>query len=322
MNEVIPHYLDVVDTTIGRTGSLGVFNNVALRVGEVVGVIYPDQPNSISKRFLEYTVIIQQRDGSDPGAPTTYPNVLVSNLFGGVADKLDYTLRVQTKSDKNSGYGDGSKVLVLCINGESNSACIIGGIKDAVATRKAGIVAEKTDGHNLNFAFNGIEALIDGDGQLILTMQGATDPDNKPRSDVDTEAVGASITMSNDGSVTIANSSENFQIDRPNHQIHLNAESNITLDSGGVLIGDATDAMILGTTYRRAEDELFNNMANSLFAMGTNLTTAAAPLVALFPSTTSNLLLVAQQMFSLQVAIQKFVGTGSQYISDRHKLDK
>jgi hypothetical protein len=324
---VIPSYLQVIDTSRGRTSSLGVFNNIALRIGEIVGIIYPNDPSSISKKFIEYTIKIQQRDGSDPGTTVVYPNVMVSNLFGGLADTFTYTLRKQATSNQSSGYGNGSKVLVLCINGESNSATIVGGIRDAIAVST---VETQDDGHNLNFTFNGINATIDDSGQLDIIYGGATDAKNHPRSDVDTSATGSHIAMTKDGSITLQNNTESVIIDRPNHKVNISAQSNVTIKSSGVLIGDATDATILGTRYRNAEDSMLNSLASNIGLVGENLAIAAAQLnlaslqvFGPFPTLAvagTNLLFASQQLLAIQVAIQGFVLSGP-YLSTKNKSD-
>lgn len=183
--------MDIIPSHLRYPGEPGVggssfLSNVQLRPGEVQEAIYPQDPRNRSKRFIEYSVYVQHRENGT-AVTKIYPNCILMNSFGGFADQLTYTLRAEANADtqnsaKQSGEpGKGSKVLVLCLNGETHSAIIVGGLRDA--SRDSDPKSDKDQGHHLHFAFNGVIFDIDKDGQLTLQVTGATDAEGKTEND-------------------------------------------------------------------------------------------------------------------------------------------
>src|SRR5208282_153687 len=113
---VIPRILGVQQQ--GRRQDPGTQTNLALRFGEVVDIVYPTDPRSSNGVVIEYIVDVQHQDGTGAGSKITYNSIQLSNLFGGIADILRFTLRPapQSNSPQPGKLGMGSKVLVLCIN--------------------------------------------------------------------------------------------------------------------------------------------------------------------------------------------------------------
>jgi len=175
--------------------------NHALHTGEVQEVIYPSDERSRSKKFIEYSVFVQHRENGT-AITKIYPNCVLMNAFGGFADHVTYTLRADKTADKKDQKkqagepGKGSKVLILCLNGETNSAIIIGGVRDVALDKDPKTAAEK--GHNLSFEFNGVAFEIDKDGQLTLTVKGATDAEGKTKND----KLPSTLKVEKDGKVT------------------------------------------------------------------------------------------------------------------------
>ena len=121
---VLPHYLEMRPPS-----GDGAFGNMVMRVGEVQELIPPDDPRNLSKKFIEYRVLVQHLDGETlTGTSREYAHCVLINPFGGLADRAFWLLRADSKRD-DTGLGKGSKVLMMCVNGEHNSAVILGGVR-------------------------------------------------------------------------------------------------------------------------------------------------------------------------------------------------
>lgn len=173
------------------------FDNWRLRVGEVQEAIPPTDPRNVSKRVTEYRVYVQQMSGNTM-VGRIYDYVTISNMFGSIADNLEYTLRAvpsasKKDSQKNSGAGKGAKVLLLCINGSVQNAVIIGAIRDSNDAKE-----EPGKGHHLDFVFNGVAININDAGELTLNVHGKTDLDGKTE-----EEVGSVVKIDKAGNISV-----------------------------------------------------------------------------------------------------------------------
>jgi hypothetical protein len=286
---VLPSFLGL--RSAGLTGNPGNQTNVSLRVGEVKDIIFPSDPRSSTQQFIEYMVDVQHKDGANPGVTKTYNGCLLSNLFGGVADILRFTLRKDKNTNQdNNGLGVGSKVTMLCINGDTHQCIILGGVRDG---GNDPAVDQESDGHNLFFEFNGLQAAINKDGELTVTFNGATQVDGALADGVSADAQGSTLVFSKDGSLTQTSpdGKQFIKIDHTNHKIEITADAefdltssgNVVIKSTGVLNGGATDAWVLGTTYRRAESSMNLQLAALAAALSGLVTTMGASLSAAAP---------------------------------------
>jgi hypothetical protein len=289
---VIPSFLSIAPA--GRRGNPGNQTNMSLRWGEVVAISYPTDSDNINKQVNEYTVKVQHKDRNKSMSTVTYNNVQLMNMFGGFADVLKYTLRVAPASPAPAAgnLGTGAKVLLLCANGNKHEAVIIGGLRDLA---NDGNQDKQGDGHNLAFTFNGINIVIDQNGQLIATFNGATNIDGTLTDDADPDAQGSTFSMLQDGSLALMSPDMNTSvvIDASNAQLNLtgseevdvNSTGNIVLQSAGVLTGGATDATLLGSTYRMNEQimnteiETLADTISGLFDTAGGTLTTAGPLI-------------------------------------------
>lgn len=175
------------------------FGNIRLRMGEVQEIIPHTDHRSYSKKYNEYTVLVQHRsNGTVVGR--MYSHCLVSTLFGGGADRMVYTLRADRSGKEKSGlFGMGSKVLLLCVNGDTHNAVIIGGIRDSKDTKD-----DPIKGHHLHFTFNGVSILIDKDGQLLMEVGGATDHLGKPAKGAQVDKLPTTVRIEKNGTFRVA----------------------------------------------------------------------------------------------------------------------
>jgi hypothetical protein len=283
---------------------LSQFNNLPLRYGEVKEVIYPTDQRSQSKKFLEYRVRVVQRNGSSASSPTDYRNCYVASLFGGVADKFQYTLRPATHLYPDNGrtdLRDGSRVLLLCINGETNNAFIVAAIPN-----EQGEGDSQEDGHNLQFEFNGLNANINKDGEFVVTHKGATDIKGNL---VDAGApTGGYFKFKKDGTFLI-------------------------YPKEGVRIGEATDFFILGSTYRDAESQMHQSVTDALDQAASILNQAGASLIVAagaavystaapqIGSAGTRIVVASTFLRAARAAILSFEQGADSYLSTRNKSD-
>lgn len=284
--DVIPSHLSC--RTIPSYDDGQAFSNIEMRLGEVQDIIYPEDPKSLSKTVIEYNVYVQHR-ARNTAVTRLYQNCILINPLSSLADKAFWTLRKSDSANKKgvNGLGLGSKVLILCVNGETNNAIIIGGIRDEKDTDD---LNSKALGHHLEFIFNGMKAFINKDGELSINYGGKTNSDGE--TDVSDSSRNTSLTFLKDGSFQVKTDDGNgsveqaIQINHTNKSIDINAKDhwnvnvsgNISINSddiceiktAGVKIGSATDNMLLATTYRRQEN-IMNTTMSSLY---TSLTTA------------------------------------------------
>jgi hypothetical protein len=344
--DVIPSFLGIERTPPMWSGHN--FDNGLLRFGEVQEIIYPNDKRSQSKRYIEYNVLVQQRSNGT-GTSKLYQNVAVANLFGGIADRFEYILRPAVKNEINkSGLGKGSKVLILCANGETNTSFIIGGLHD----QNQKVDNQSKDlGHYCYFNFNGVSAYIDKDGQFLLKYGGATDADGK--TDVNKKERGTRIEFLKDGSWSVNtrdpndpdNTKEQFMfLDHKNHNtvhqaknkwtVQVKGEAQFKADKG-VKLNDATDLMMLGESFRKAQRTKNTNLQADLQVVSNSLQTAAqtminavssvdASLLAAVKAAGAAVLIAAQYLDRAAADIRDFeqkAASKNSFLSQKHKLD-
>jgi phage gp45-like len=170
---VPPHFLSYDD------GSLSGFNkrfkNFSLKLGIVIKKHNPKAKTNLSKNSIEYDILVSENNANADSSFITYRNCQVMELLGGIGDFSEKTFRVQSKKKtKLDGYDannqDGSQVLLLCLNGSSERAIIIGALKHP--DRKTKLTG---DGNQYFSSFNGVDFKIEDDGSCKLTFNGATD---------------------------------------------------------------------------------------------------------------------------------------------------
>lgn len=218
----------------------GALFNVALRPGQVQEIYFPEDKKNVSKKFVEYDVMVQHR-ANGTAVTKLYTHVIAIDQTGSVAD-LDYsTYRTDNVATKQDGSqfrpGNGAHVILLCINGESNNGVIIGGLRHPDAPKD-----KKVDGHHKHQRFNGIDLLINKDGELTITYQGAQKADGKIADGVDEGALGTFVKISKDGNLLVSDKEGKNQIllDHATGKVNIISENEINQTSEKVRLGDAT----------------------------------------------------------------------------------
>lgn len=356
---VVPSYLSLEDRTTAQNDG---WTNFPLRMGEVYDIIYPKDPRSISGQVIEYLVLVQHFDHENmTGSSRVYSHCVLLNSLGSFADKFVFTLRPSKQNNQDIAnpkeISKGSKVLLLCINGDHTNAVIIGGIRDQGDKQD---LEAQSKGHFLHFVFNGIQVNINNDGEMELSYLGKTDI--KGKTEVSDDITGTKVALLKNGNFKVSTNGGNqsFTINHESHTIEVQADSawNINVNgdanikagssvsiqggstvniqagaaialsagagcsimSTGLSVGSATDKMIKGSTYRNAESGMNNTIASSLSAAVASFNSAAISLE--FSDTTGAGIAIAQAASSLQTAAQAINSfENSTYLSDKNSLD-
>lgn len=238
----------------------GSFTDTGLHYGEVQRVIYPQDTNSKTRKYLEYDVLVQYRSKNKSGAGRMYQNCIVANNLFGLADSGYQVLRAENSASKGTDYGLGSKVLVLCLNGETSQPVIIGGMPDPKDESQSHI--DKDSGILLDYRFNGISVIVNKDGEFQLTYTGKTKINGDVDDNVQSEQAGHSLSLTKDGNVNV-----------------VTKQKMIVKPDKGLEVGKATDKMALFETYRKQEN-ICNNTIQQNMATLQNLLTALSAVIA------------------------------------------
>jgi len=181
-----------------RVGS-GTKTMVSLAKGNIVDIIYPEDPRNRNGEHIEYTVNIDGRD---------CPGVLDMKNRGAIYNSSDKIRKVPEKIFGGEAAGDSSVfdensdaelVYVLFLGGDKDFAVIIGSASHPKQNKKH----TKTDGVFDRDEFNGVEVLIDKDSNYIITQNGRKNPEGEI---LNPDAVGAFIKLYGNGDFEAQNS--------------------------------------------------------------------------------------------------------------------
>ncbi len=295
--EILPSWLTTRPVGAGATSDP--FYNPLLRNGEVVGVVYPEDPRSVTKRFLEYDVEVAHHENGT-SSTRVYHACILANDLAGLADRSFRVLRAGDAG--TTSIGDGSKVLVQCLNGEAVQAVIVGGIRDERDTD----LGRKVKGLHLEWEYNGVRVEIKDDGSFSVLRRGATTATGGLDTGRGAEG-GARVDVDKDGgvSVTTSDGKESVRLDRPGGEVKIAADKKIRQDAGKIEIGGSSEHLILGDTYRRAEQQ--KNTVDIPAALATLVAACAVPGSPFAP--------LGPGFSQLLVAYQTFEANGPTFLS-------
>jgi hypothetical protein len=242
--------MDVIPSIYGQ-GHVGdeayfdgdVFKDIRLKMGEVRAIIKPTDKESVSKKFNEYTVAVIQYENGVFGK-RLYRNCLLMNLLAGGGDQTAWTLRAPSEKSGKSSFGDGSRVLVLCIEGSLNRAYIIGGLRDERSNPD-----DPKQGHHFNWEFNGVNFQVNDDGSWSIINKGKTDNLGKQHKDVNKAGIGTTIKTESNGNISIStpDNNQSIKIDNTNNSITINSDKKITINGSRINLGEnADEPQVLG----------------------------------------------------------------------------
>lgn len=266
---VIPSFLKYDSTaSYSRKDQI---NRYELVIGEVKNVVYPDADNSRTKLFMEYDVWAHVRSNSISEGQLFY-NCVQINPLAGLADQTYHILRANPKAgETGKGFGDGSKVLLLCLNGETFYPIIIGGVQDSKDESQKDLSKDEL---LFKWIYNGIDVQINNDGEATVTYLGKTKNDGS--TDVEDSVAGMYAKFDKDGNFTLSDS------DGKNSLVINHKDGNIEIQRDKKLkIGKADEAFVLGTTFRKEQKKMHKAIQQDLASleqllqnMGQSLATA------------------------------------------------
>ena len=198
---VLPSGLLEIDNTSRHAGFSKKFANYPLRVGVVVASYPADHDQNNSKLTAEYDVLVMEQDSNRSISPLTYKNCMSMDGLGSIADYFEKSFRPQKKAkNKASAKGfngqDGAVVFLLCLDGSSEKAVIVGAAPHP--NRKTKL----TNGQQLAGEFNGVSIAIEDSGSANLSFKGATNNDGTA---IDSSQGITTVDIEKDGSLQIKN---------------------------------------------------------------------------------------------------------------------
>jgi hypothetical protein len=282
---VIPKYFSPHNPVINAQ------NDMTLRMGRITNIYYPTDQGNLSGLFVEYDVLVDYTDPYGNYSKVLYPRCKVVSRFGGPADFEFYTYRQTTiKPEQLNNQDAGSVVLVLCVNSDRRQGYILSGVPHNFLPQNPNFKnLALAPGTNYVWEFNGAIINVNDNGELLLKFTGKTNinsNDGSISSPIDpnnalTEILfndqGELILSTNDqNSILISNQNSGFVDISADNVVNVNTNSgNINLTPNnplsGVQIGEATNYMMLGTTYRLAQTSL----DETIVALATALEVAA-----------------------------------------------
>jgi hypothetical protein len=212
------------------------YKNTSLRMGIVVRGYEISNPKNLSKLSIEYDVQTFEQNEDIGSTIITYKNCLGIDGLGSIADYFEKNFRIKEKSNNlntviNTTGQDGSVVLLLCIDGVSEKAIIIGGLTHPNRPTNLTSTAPQLYGE-----YNGVQVQVNPDGSTSLTFKGATDNNGNVINPNGTTV----FQIQSDGSYEFTNSSVAIQGSK-NGQLSINctgaanivAQGDVTVSSQG-----------------------------------------------------------------------------------------
>jgi hypothetical protein len=225
---------------IGASGHGGLLpqGNIKLRFGEVKGEILPTDKESYSKLYREYEVLVQHHEGGS-ATHRMYHHCMVLSDLAGAADFSTQALRVSDQKDFQ--LGNGSRVFILCVEGNDARAIIIGGPQQHKDTSK---------GIHKEVEFNGVNFQVYEDGGWSLTSKGKTDNNGNKHPEADGGA-GTQVKVEANGnfSVETPNGKCLLSIDHNSGDISIESDSKVTIKTSTANV-EADSVTVKGSTIQ------------------------------------------------------------------------
>lgn len=257
---VLPSGLLTHDKMAMMEGFKKTFQNKTLKAGIVIASYAVTDSNNLSKLFIEYDVLAFEQNEDKGSTVIVYKNCAMAASLGSIADFFEMALRPlehqTTKGTVPSPSGqDGSIVLLLCLNGMSDTGIIVGSLQhpDRPTTLT-------TTGPYLQGEYNGINVVVNTDGSTALTFKGATNSYGVP---TDSSQGNTSVSISTDGSFSVKHSTITFDMARSGvvtinatGDVNITSATTATVDAPTIKLGaSAQHPLVLGDIFKQLFDE-------------------------------------------------------------------
>lgn len=261
---VLPHGL-LGENQGDMAGFNKTYKNTALKVGVIVACYPAKHEKNRTKLTSEYDVIAIEQHEDKGTTSILYRNCLSASSLGSIADFFDATLR-QRKKKKYKGDAprlneqNGSVVLLLCLDGSSEKAMILGAFPHP--DRKTTMKDEKP---YLEGQYNGVNIKVESDGSTSLTFKGAMDEDGNL---TDKSQGPTTIKIEKDGSYQVDHKTIKQRLDK-NGKASLTADNDISNTTKKNFNVTATENIVTKSTKDTNMDmKAFNLKASGSAMMG------------------------------------------------------
>jgi len=252
-----------------------------LLIGEVIEIIYPEDPRNTSKQELEYRVICRIRKSFTDQTITTEYRCTAANSFGG-ADYFRSTFRARGNKDENvsKAYAPGAIVIVFCVDGLAANSIIIGGLNNTINDTPINSTPNlKDQGHHLEFMFNGVKFRINDDGSCSLNVTGKKDNANRPLGDqidvkIDISATG-NIAVTDQNSNAIVTTENGINVSTPKSNVTIGADGTVDISGSQVNLNGATSSAVLGENLKTILNQLTQAITAASFPPTTTAVSAS-----------------------------------------------
>lgn len=237
---VLPFGLMGVSQDAGMAGFNQTYKNTALRLGIVVRSYDVSVPQNQSKLTTEYDVQVFEQKEDKGSSVVTYRNCISAEGMGSIADFFERTLRVKESNSKNSKNintknQNGAVVLILCLDGVTEKAIIIGAVTHP--DRKSTLAGHTA---HLEGEFNGVNVKVEDSGAATFTFKGATDNNGKQK---DASQGNTVIAVEQDGSFQINHKTITFRLDKGG-VVSLKSTGDVNVDCATANVKASGDATI------------------------------------------------------------------------------
>lgn len=236
------------------------YKNYPLRVGIVSQIYAYNDPNNFSKLSTEYDIQVFEQNEDRGSTILVYKNCIGVDGLGSIADFFEKNFRPMTVNNNPTGtlnttYQNGSIVILMCLDGVSEKAVVIGGLNHP--NRPTKLISAQPQ---LYGEYNGVAVSINPDGSTSLVFNGATDSYGKP---TDPSQGITTVQIATDGSFSVQNAGVTMQLQKGGTvNITCTGPANIiaqgvtTIDGSHINLGqEALEAVIKGNTFA----EIYNN---------------------------------------------------------------
>lgn len=242
---VLPFGLLGSNDSAGMAAFNKTYKNTALRLGIVVKSYDVSNETNLSKLTTEYDVSVFEQEEDRGSTIITYKNCISAEGMGSIADFFERTLRVKQNSSSDNGIinttgQNGAVVLILCLDGMSEKAIIVGSVTHP--DRKSTLAGQTA---HLEGEFNGVNIKVNQDGSAVFTFNGPTDNDGKPIGSAGPTSVtiasgGLTISVTGDANITTSGDA------------NVTAGGSATIDAPAINLGKgAAEAVIKGDTFKK-----------------------------------------------------------------------
>jgi phage gp45-like len=258
---VLPYGILGLDTSSYVSAFNKTYKNTQLRLGIIVNSYPVSSSNNYTKLTTEYDVLVLEQNENISSTSILYKNCISSDSFGSIADFFEKSLRFQ--KIKKDGFvdlkgQDGSIVLILCLDGLSERAIIVGSLTHP--DRKTNLT---TDQPYLEGEYNGVNIKINTDGSCALTFKGATDNEG---GQIDASQGNSTINIEKNGSIQLNHSGGTIRMDRQGTiTITANGDVNVNATKGNVNVVSSAS-----TTVNAGDSCTVNSGSDTSITAGSN----------------------------------------------------